>query len=360
MRKILHADCDCFFAAVEMRDNPGLRDKPIAVGGAADKRGVIATCNYAARAWGVRSAMPTAHALRLCPQLILCPSRMPVYKETAEIIRSTFHRLTDQVEIVSIDEAYLDVTTRDYCQGSATRMAQWLKQEVFSQTGITISVGISVNKFLAKVASDWQKPDGLFVIHPEEITEFVPGLPVQKIPGVGSVTASKLAAKGIETCGDLQLISLPRLVEWFGKSGGVLYERCRGLDHRPVTTERVRKSISVERTFAENLKHSDELQREIKDRLIPELAGRCQGYRDRPIKGIFLKARFADFSVTTVDHSVCADSPCFILDDDSGALNFFPLLKEALQRGPCDIRLLGIGLRLKDEADTLLQLSLFD
>lgn len=153
MQKIIHADCDCFFAAVEMRDNPLLQDKPIAVGGAADKRGVVATCNYHARAYGVRSAMPTAQAIKLCPELILCPSRMPVYQSIAQTIREIFLQLTDQVEVVSIDEAYLDVSSVTECQGSATLMAKWLKQQVLEKTGVTISTGVSVNKFLAKISS---------------------------------------------------------------------------------------------------------------------------------------------------------------------------------------------------------------
>ncbi|MBB1487893.1 DNA polymerase IV [Oceanospirillum sediminis] len=359
MRKIIHADCDCFFAAVEMRDNPDLKDKPVAVGGAADKRGVISTCNYAARAWGVRSAMPTAQALRLCPQLILCPSRMPVYKETAAVIREIFFQLTDRVEVVSIDEAYLDVSQCELFQGSATRIAQRLKQEVVSQTGITISVGISVNKFLAKVASDWQKPDGLFVIHPEDINGFMPDLAVRKIPGVGAVTAEKLAVRGIENCGQLQAVSLSELTGWFGKSGGTLYERCRGIDYREVTTERIRKSISVERTFACNLKHPDEMIQVINNQLLPELIARASPYASRRVRGFFLKVRFADFSVTTVDHSISDSCMKDILASLGNSELFQSLLRDALQRGPSDIRLLGTGFRLQDEGYSVQQLSLF-
>lgn len=359
MRKIIHADCDCFFAAVEMRDNPELKDKPVAVGGAADKRGVISTCNYVARAWGVRSAMPTAQALRLCPQLILCPSRMPVYKKTAAVIREIFFQLTDRVEVVSIDEAYLDVSQCELFQGSATRIAQWLKQEVVSRTGITISAGISVNKFLAKVASDWQKPDGLFVIHPEEIEGFMPDLEVRKIPGVGAVTAEKLAIRGIENCGQLQAVSLSELTGWFGKSGGALYERCRGIDYREVTTERIRKSISVERTFASNLIHLDEMVRVINNQLLPELVARAEPYAGRRVKGFFLKVRFADFSVTTVDYSISERRMKDVLVSSGNSELFQSLLRDALQRGPSDIRLLGTGFRLQDEDSSVQQLSLF-
>jgi DNA polymerase-4 len=357
MQKIIHADCDCFFAAVEMRDNPLLRDKPIAVGGAADKRGVVATCNYHARAYGVRSAMPTAQAQKLCPELILCSSRMPVYQSIAQTIREIFLQLTDQVEVVSIDEAYLDVSSVTEFQGSATLMAKWLKQQVLEKTGVTISTGISVNKFLAKIASDWQKPDGLFVIHPNEVESFILNLTVGKIPGVGAVTEEKLAKKGIVNCAQLQQISLSQLIEWFGKFGLILYQRSRGEDYRVVITERIRKSVSVERTFTDNLRQLDDIESAL-DMMLPTLEQRFQPFSQRKVKSVFLKLRFADFSTTTVESAMSGS----LLLGSKMCLDrslFIPLLHEALRRGQCNIRLLGVGLRLMEPACSAEQLSLF-
>ncbi len=370
MRKIIHADCDCFFAAVEMRDNPSLRDKPIAVGGDADKRGVIATCNYPARFYGVRSAMPAAQALKLCPDLVLCKGRMDEYRATADRIREVFYELTDRVEVVSIDEAYLDVTDVADFRGSATRMAQWLKAEVIRRTGVTISVGVAPNKFLAKVASDWQKPDGLFVITPREIAPFVSELPVGRIHGVGKVTEEKLKLLGIESCGDLQKKTVKELTRSFGKLGLTLYQRARGEDYRDVVTERVRKSVSVERTYAENIKVQSEIEAAL-EHLLPVLIRRYQGYEDRKIRSVFAKVRFADFSSTTVEtaffskgssdpaiegsvRSVAGESTQWL-----SASLFRPLVAEAIQRGALNIRLLGIGIRLREPTEVAEQLSLF-
>lgn len=394
MRKIIHADCDCFFAAVEMRDNPSLTHKPIAVGGDADKRGVIATCNYPARAYGVRSAMPTAQALKLCPDLVLCKGRMEEYKATAEAIREVFFELTDRVEVVSIDEAYLDVTDVTDFQGSATRMALWLKAEVVRRTGVTISVGVAGNKFLAKVASDWEKPDGLFVITPDQVQDFIPQLPVGRIHGVGKVTEEKLKRQGITTCADLQQKTVKQLTELFGKFGLTLYQRARGEDFREVVTERVRKSVSVERTYAENITSGYELDRAL-ERLLPILARRYQGYENRQIRSVFAKVRFADFSSTTVEvalgaepvaHDPGADGPESGIGESLAAsysdrasaevsgvdipeaatcpswMNlalFRPLMTAAVSRGTLNIRLLGIGVRLKDTSSSMEQLSLF-
>lgn len=382
MRKIIHADCDCFFAAVEMRDNPSLIDKPIAVGGHADKRGVIATCNYPARAYGVRSAMPTAQALKLCPDLILCKGRMEAYKDTATAIREVFFELTDRVEVVSIDEAYLDVTDVTDFQGSATRMARWLKDEVVRRTGVTISTGVASNKFLAKVASDWQKPDGLFVITPDQVDDFIPDLPVGRIHGVGKVTEEKLKRLGIETCADLQQKTVKQLTEMFGKFGLTLYQRARGEDYREVVTERIRKSVSVERTYSENITQQPKLD-EALNALLPVLARRYQGYEDRQIRSVFAKVRFADFSSTTVEtafspgaevsavrgyrSSSGADALMDGVREERGGSTtgwlskefFQPLMREAVSRGSLNIRLLGIGVRLRDPSGPSEQLSLF-
>jgi len=253
MRKIIHVDMDCFFAAVEMRDNPALRDIPIAIGGSRVQRGVISTANYPARKFGVRSAMPTAMALKLCPHLTLLPGRFEAYKEASHHIREIFSRYTSLIEPLSLDEAYLDVTDSLHCHGSATLMAQEIRQTIFDELQLTASAGIAPVKFLAKIASDLNKPNGQYVITPDEVPAFIKTLPLGKIPGVGKVSAAKLENMGLRTCGDVQNSDLSMLLKRFGKFGRVLWERSQGIDERNVNSERLRKSVGVERTLAEDI-----------------------------------------------------------------------------------------------------------
>ncbi|MGI9293811.1 MAG: DNA polymerase IV, partial [Pseudomonadales bacterium] len=248
VRKIIHCDCDCFYAAVEIRDDPSLQGKPVAVGGSADRRGVLTTCNYEAREFGARSAMPTAMALRLCPDLIVLPVSMEKYRVASQKVQSIFKEFTEQIEPLSLDEAFLDVSDTPLLQGSATRIAQEIRRRVAAQVGITVSAGVAPNKFLAKIASDWQKPDGLTVIRPEQVQDFVAQLPVNKIFGVGKVTAAKLQRLGVNSCADLQKLSLLELDQKFGRFGKRLFELSRGVDPREVQNERTRKSLSVEHT----------------------------------------------------------------------------------------------------------------
>jgi DNA polymerase-4 len=208
-RKIIHIDMDCFYAAVETRDNPDLQGKPVAIGGSANKRGVLSTCNYEARTFGLHSAMLTATALQRCRQLVLLPVNMQKYRQASTQIHQIFHRYTDLIEPLSLDEAYLDVTDNTDCQGSASLLAKQIRSEIEQELRLTASAGIAPNKFLAKIASDWHKPNGQFVIPPEAIEEFMIELSVKKIPGVGKVTAEKLHKLGISTCGQLQNISQP-------------------------------------------------------------------------------------------------------------------------------------------------------
>lgn len=219
MRKIIHVDMDCFFAAVEMRDNPALRDIPIAIGGSRERRGVISTANYPARKFGVRSAMPTGMALKLCPHLTLLPGRFDAYKEASNHIREIFSRYTSRIEPLSLDEAYLDVTDSVHCHGSATLIAQEIRQTIFNELQLTASAGVAPVKFLAKIASDMNKPNGQFVITPAEVPAFLQTLPLAKIPGVGKVSAAKLEAMGLRTCGDVQKCGLVTLLKRFGKFG---------------------------------------------------------------------------------------------------------------------------------------------
>ncbi|MBI3311797.1 MAG: DNA polymerase IV [Serratia liquefaciens] len=230
MRKIIHVDMDCFFAAVEMRDDPSLRDIPLAIGGSADRRGVISTANYPARRYGVHSAMSTAMALKLCPHLKLLPGRMAAYKEASLHIREIFARYTPLIEPLSLDEAYLDVTDCSQCNGSATLIAEKIRQTIADELNLTASAGIAPIKFLAKIASELNKPNGQYVITPAQVPAFLQQLPLSKIPGVGKVTAKRLEEVGLITCADVQQYDLAALLKRFGKFGRVLWERCQGID----------------------------------------------------------------------------------------------------------------------------------
>ncbi|MDM3869973.1 DNA polymerase IV [Porticoccus sp. W117] len=339
MRKIIHIDCDCFYASVEMRDDPSLRDLPIAIGGQSDRRGVVATCNYPAREYGVRSAMASAHARRLCPSLILIPPRMDKYREAAEQIRKIFFSYTELVEPLSQDEAFLDVSDCEQCRGSATLIAQEIRQRIASEVGVTASAGIAPNKFLAKIASDWHKPNGQLVITPDEVPDFVRRLPVNKIFGVGKVTAKKLERMGILTCGELQQRDLTALVESFGVFGQRLYQLSRGEDNRPVKPHRRRKSLSVEHTYAADLPDANSCLKKLPELLV-ELKGRLRRVDDSyQVVRQFVKVKFNDFAVTTLER---AHDPKLSLD------SFAALLQEAFPRGNRPVRLLGIGVRFVD------------
>ena len=232
-----------------MRDNPALREVPLAVGGRPDQRGVVATCNYEARRYGIHSAMATAQALKLCPHLVVIPPNMEKYRVASRQILAIYNDYTELVEPLSLDEAYLDVSDSPHCKGSATLIAQEIRQRIFETVGITASAGVGPNKFVAKVASDWNKPDGLFLVRPDEVDAFVAVLPVKKLWGVGKVTAAKLNKLGAETCGDLRSWTLQELEHHFGSFGARLHDLCRGIDTRAVSTSRERKSVSVEETY---------------------------------------------------------------------------------------------------------------
>ena len=246
-----------------MRDDPTLRNIPLAIGGRADQRGVIATCNYEARKFGVRSAMPSSQALQRCPQLVIMPPSMEKYRAASRQILSIYRSYTNLVEPLSLDEAYLDVSQSTMHHGSATFIAQEIRHRIASEVGITASAGVAPNKFLAKIASDWNKPDGIFVILPNQVEQFVAALPVARLYGVGKVTAAKLHALGVETCHDLLSWSIKDLTQQFGKMGGSLYHLCRGIDHRKVIATSERKSVSVEETYAQDLPNLDACLKEL-------------------------------------------------------------------------------------------------
>ena len=302
MRKIIHIDMDCFFAAVEMRDNPALRDIPIAIGGSRVQRGVISTANYPARKFGVRSAMPTGMALKLCPHLTLLPGRFEAYREASNHIREIFSRYTSLIEPLSLDEAYLDVSASPHCHGSATLMAQEIRQTIFNELSLTASAGVAPVKVLAKIASDLNKPNGQFVLTPDEVPGFLKTLPLGKIPGVGKVSAAKLESMGLRTCEDVQNSDLAMLLKRFGKFGRILWERSHGIDEREIHNDRQRKSIGVERTLEEDIHEWADCEA-IVERLYPELERRLAKVRpDLRIARQGIKLKFNDFQQTTQEH----------------------------------------------------------
>jgi DNA polymerase-4 len=296
MRKIIHIDMDAFYASVEQRDNPALRGKAIAVGyGAA--RGVVSTASYEARKYGVRSAMPSLTAKNKCPGLIFVPPRFEVYHEVSLQIREIFLEYTDLVEPLSLDEAFLDVTVNHKNNPSATRIAQEIRRKIHEQTGLTASAGVSVNKFLAKIASDYRKPDGLFVILPEEAEKFVESLRIEQFFGVGKVTTQKMHNHGIYTGYDLKPHSENSLVRLFGKMGRELYLNARGIDNREVMPNRITKSISNETTFLQDKDNRVLLTVELYH-LAKEVFGRM---RDENFFGktITIKIKYANFKIIT-------------------------------------------------------------
>jgi DNA polymerase-4 len=352
LRKIIHCDCDCFYAAVEMRDDPSLRDLPIAIGGKSDRRGVVATCNYKAREYGVRSAMPTGQALKLCPDLVVVPGTMSKYREAAQQIRQIFYRYTDKVEPLSLDEAYLDVTDCTECHGSATLIAEEIRKVIAREVGVTASAGIAPNKFLAKVASDLNKPDGQYVITPPDIDAFVETLEVKRIFGVGKVTNEKLRRLGIETCGDLQQHPLLELVDKFGVFGKRLHDLSFGRDNREVNANSRRKSLSVERTYSDDLMDHAACLQKLPDLLL-ELRSRLRRVdSDYLVTKQLVKMKFSDFTSTTVERQVVKGLPIESFED---------LCLQAWERGGRSVRLLGLGVRFVDTRDggRAVQLDLF-
>lgn len=366
IRKIIHCDCDCFYAAVEMRDNPALRDKPLAIGGRAEQRGVIATCNYVARRFGIHSAMATSQALQRCPDLVLLPPAMEKYRAASRQILAIYHDYTDLVEPLSLDEAYLDVSHSPNCRGSATLIAQEIRARIAATVGITASAGVAPNKFLAKIASDWRKPDGLFVIHPRDIDAFVAELPVSKLFGVGKVTAAKLAQLGIQSCADLRSWSLPELLNQFGKFGNNLYHLARGIDHRVVDANQERKSISVEETYTPDLPDLAACLAHIPE-LLASLEARIARAQAAPaVQKVYVKLRFADFRRTTVEavtrqvhvEEVQQLLTTGFLRGQQGTAGHGQTSRPSGAR-PLGVRLLGIGVRLA-ETENPAQLPLFE
>ena len=294
-RKIIHVDMDAFFASVEQRDHPALRGKPIAVGHAG-ARGVVATASYEARKFGVHSAMPSSKARELCPQLIFVHSRMRHYQAVSRQVREIFERYTDIIEPVSIDEAYLDVTVNKIGASTGLEIAKLIKQNICEELGLIASAGVSYNKFLAKIASDYRKPDGLCVIHPDQAIEFIDRLPIESFWGIGPATAKRLHALGIQTAPQLREMSLARLTELFGKAGLTYYNFVRGIDDREVTTYRERKSVGCEETFSQDIR--GKAIEQALESVIEELVRRVNKQNFKG-KRLTLKVRFPDFTTLT-------------------------------------------------------------
>jgi len=344
-RAIIHLDMDCFYAAIEVRDRPSLRGKPVGVGGARDRRGVLTTCNYEARKFGVRSAMPTFMALQRCPNLIVLPTRFDVYRREAAVIRGILHRFTTLIEPLSLDEAYLDVSAHP---GAPGPLAQVIRGTIFRKTKLTSSAGIGPNKLIAKIASEINKPNGQFEVAPEQVCAFMENLPVRKIWGIGEKAERKLEELGVKTCGELQRFSRPELVDLFGKFGVELYDLCRGIDHRPVEPDRPRKSLSTEETFPVDLTTVEQCEEKLED-LFQELMGDlAQKESMREIRTIFVKLKFNDFTRTTAERAGLAPT----LQD------FRSLLDEAFARTGKPVRLIGLGVRFSDATPENAQMDL--
>jgi DNA polymerase-4 len=344
-RAIIHLDMDCFYAAIEVRDRPSLRGKPVGVGGARDRRGVLTTCNYEARKFGVRSAMPTFMALQRCPNLIVLPTRFDVYRREAAIIRGILHRFTSLIEPLSLDEAYLDVTAHP---GAPGPLAQVIRGTIFGKTKLTSSAGIGPNKLIAKIASEINKPNGQFEVKLEQVPAFMNNLSVRKIWGIGEKTERKLEELGVKTCGELQRFSHSELVDLFGKFGLDLYDLCRGIDHRPVEPHRPRKSLSTEETFAADLTTLDQCEEKLEELFQDLMADLAQKESTREIRKIFVKLKFNDFSRTTAERAGLAPT----------LEHFRVLLDEAFGRTGKPVRLIGVGVRFAETMPESSQLDL--
>jgi len=351
-RKIIHIDMDCFFAAVEMRDHPEYRHVPLAIGGRSRHRGVLSTCNYIARQFGLHSAMPVFKARELCPQLVIVPGRMERYVAVSQKLREIFYRYTDLVEPLSLDEAYLDVSECDMFHGSATYIAEDIRKAIESELNLTASAGISYCKFLAKIASDENKPNGQFVISPTTANQFIATLPLKKIPGVGKVGQQHLAEKGLFTCADILAYPESQLLSRFGKLGKALLSYSKGIDLRPVQPNRERKSVAVERTFEHNLISEAQCAKHLAD-FYQRLQARVEKHLDnKVITKLGVKLKFSDFTIKSSERKYSKLNQAI----------FEQLLHQLITLNPNKpIRLLGlsVGIAEKSEQQSI-QLSLID
>lgn len=349
---------DCFYAQVEMRDDPSLKGLPVAVGGLPKTRSVLCTSNYEARKFGVRAAMPTDFAIKKCPNLIVIPPNFKKYTEASEQIHEVFHQYTNKIEPLSLDEAYLDVSH----EKNASLLIKDIQSKIFEKTNLTASIGLAPNKFLAKIASDWNKPNGIFVIRPHEVEKFVCDLEVKLIPGVGKVSLGVLHSLGIKTCADLRSVNPQLIYSHFGKFGEDLLSYAFGVDHREVISEYDRKSLSVESTFLKDHFWGDELKKEFDD-IFNELHTRLDSFlleeETKVVKKVLVKAKFSDFTKVSKEMTIDTTIPFNLFDHRE---NFAQLMDLALLKKPLPVRLIGLGVRFdsKDNFEECnIQLPLF-
>ena len=342
---------DSFFASLEIREKPYLQNKPVAVGGKAHERGVLTTCNYVARGYGIHSAMSSKRAMQLCKDLIILPVDITKYKEASKEIFKIFKCYTKKIEPVSIDEAYLDVSSSNYCGGDPEEMARQIRSCIKNDFKITASAGISSNKLVAKICSDWKKPDNQFSICDDEIKEFMTNVHLKKIPGIGKVNFEKCKKLNMQMCDDMYNLSIGELVRLFGSYGSSLYNLIRGIDHREVEENRVRKSISVEDTFINDLREIRSCTDKITI-LYSKLIGRCNdsNISASAAKEIFLKIKFSDFETIT------RQKKC----DTLSVNNFIDLFTNNIIKVEKPIRLLGIGFKLKEKENDSDQYDIFN
>jgi len=346
MRRIIHVDQDCFYAAVELRERPDLQGKPVGIAGSS-RRSVLTTCNYEAREFGCRSGMPVFKALQACPTITLLPPRFEIYREISSRIRAIMLSYTKLVEPLSLDEAYLDVSEDSR---SAFEIATEIRSRISEDISLPSSAGIGPNKMLAKIASDWNKPNGQFEIKLGEVKAFVRQLPVRKLWGIGPQMEKTLKGMGVTSCADLQRIPKTELARRFGKFGVELRDLCRGKDERPVVPHRPPKSMSVERTFAEfvdNLETASGKVHELYSELMDDLRAKNKLPK---VDGIFAKLKFSDFALTTVSKS--KERP--VME------NYLSLVEEGFSRNDHPVRLIGLGVRLREESTTKSQLNFLD
>jgi DNA polymerase-4 len=353
VRKIVHIDMDAFYASVEQRDDPQLRGKPVVVAWLGN-RSVVCAASYEARRFGIRSAMPAVRAERLCPEAVFVPPDFPRYRAVSRVVREIFKRHTDLVEPLSLDEAYLDVTENMTGLPTATRVARAIRAQIREELNLTASAGVAPNKFLAKIASDWRKPDGLFVIQPDEVDSFLPPLPVGRLPGVGKVTEARLEKLGIRTVGDLRELELPALEGPFGRHGLRLYELARGIDNSPVLPDRPTQSVSAEDTFQHDVPLSET------EPLIRRLAEKtwiASRKETRIARTVVLKLKTSDFKILTRSHT--PSTPPVSCEELTGiALS----LRERVDLDPHQrYRLVGVGLsNFRDPEQASVQPELFE
>jgi len=335
-RKIVHIDMDAFFASVEQRDNPWFKGRPVIVGGQPNSRGVVAACSYEARRFGIHSAMPSSRAYRLCPDAIFIKPRFGAYREASEKIHEVFKSYTSLIEPLSLDEAYLDVSQCSQHKGCATLIAKSIKTEIKERVNLIASAGVSYNKFLAKIASDMDKPDGLYVIRPEQAIDFIRALPIRKFYGVGKVTEAKMHKHNIATGADLERLSEPELAALFGKSGSYYYRIARGIDNRPVHTDRTRKSIGKETTFVDDLVDLELINTHFIK--LVNLVTEIMHKRNFVAKTVTIKVKYHDF--TQITRSI---SPVNKIHNSSDMLLVLPRLIEKTELGVRPCRLLGVS-----------------